>query len=183
MKTTKDIKERKINMKEIIYNTDNLKESEMTRTVTRAKVILVNSKDEILLANGSNTYFLIGGHVEDNESLEDCLIREVKEETGINLPREERIPVLNIRYLCKDYPTSGENTLYIATYFYTKCDLKPDLSSINLTEDEKKGGFHLEYIPKKDIIKTLEDCLPVCTNEKIVIDTLEAIKEYLKMTA
>ena len=53
MKTTKDIKERKINMKEIIYNTDNLKESEMTRTVTRAKVILVNSKDEILLANGS----------------------------------------------------------------------------------------------------------------------------------
>ena len=82
-------------MKEIIYNTDNLKESEMTKTVTRAKVILVNSKDEILLANGSNTYFLIGGHVEDNESLEDCLIREVKEETGINLPREERIPVLN----------------------------------------------------------------------------------------
>lgn len=170
-------------MREIIYNNDNLKESEMTKTVTRAKVILVNSQDEILLAKGSNTYFLIGGHVEENESLEDCLIREVKEETGIDLPHEERLPVLNIKYLCKDYPTPGENTLYIATYFYTKCDIKPDLSSINLTEDEKKGGFHLEYIPKKDIIKTIEDCLPVCTNKKVAIDTLEAIKEYLKISA
>ena len=168
-------------MKEIIYNTDNLKESDITKTVTRAKVILVNSKDEILLANGSNTYFLIGGHVEENESLEDCLLREVKEEAGITLPSEERIPVLNIKYLCKDYPTTGENTLFVATYFYTKCDLKPDLSSIHLTDEEKNGGFHLEYIPKKDIIKTLENCIPICTNEKIVIDTLETIKEYLRM--
>ena len=39
-----------INMKEIIYNYDNLEEREMNKLVERAKILIVNSKDEIMLA-------------------------------------------------------------------------------------------------------------------------------------
>ena len=49
MKTTKGIEERKINMREIIHNNDNLQESDINKVVERAKIILVNSKDEITL--------------------------------------------------------------------------------------------------------------------------------------
>lgn len=39
-------------MKEIIYNEDNLKDSDINNVVERAKAIIVNSKGEILLGYG-----------------------------------------------------------------------------------------------------------------------------------
>jgi diaminopimelate decarboxylase len=36
-------------MKEIIYNENNLKDEEISEWVKRAKVLVVNSKDEIIL--------------------------------------------------------------------------------------------------------------------------------------
>ena len=38
MKTTKGIEERKINMREIIHNNDNLQESDINKVVERAKI-------------------------------------------------------------------------------------------------------------------------------------------------
>ena len=44
---------------------------------------MINSKDEILMGYCHNTYQFPGGHLDENETLEECLIREVKEEMGI----------------------------------------------------------------------------------------------------
>lgn len=73
------------------------------------------------------------------EFFNDCLVRELKEETGIEISYEERIPYLTIKYLCKDYPS-----------YYSK---------INLTENEKEGMFELKYIPKSKVLKILEESL------------------------
>lgn len=181
MRIIKGIKERKINMKEIIYNQDNLQESDINKVVERAKIILVNSNDEILLANSHKNYFFIGGHVEENETLEECLIRETKEETGIDLPKEKREPFFAIKYLCKDYPNKNENTKYITNYFFIETDLVPDLSQVTLTEDEKDGQFHIEAINKNEIISKLESSLATCTKENVVKDTILALKEYLNI--
>ncbi|MBR2833972.1 MAG: NUDIX hydrolase, partial [Bacilli bacterium] len=80
-----DIK--KINNKtvEIVWNNYNLKESDMTETVKRVKVLIINSKKEILLAHSNNEYHFPGGHVEKNESLKDAVKREIEEETGVKL--------------------------------------------------------------------------------------------------
>ena len=43
-------------MKEIIINNDNLKEEDMTELVQRVKIMLINSKDEILLGYSHNNY-------------------------------------------------------------------------------------------------------------------------------
>ena len=151
-------------MKEIIYNYDNLEEREMNKLVERAKILIVNSKDEIMLAYSHKNYFLVGGHVEAGESLASCLKREVKEETG------------------KDYPNKSDNTKYITSYFSIKTDLQPDMSQIELTESEKEGSFHLEFIPKDEIVARLEESLSTCTKEVVVRDTLDAVKEYLKIS-
>lgn len=67
-------------MKEVIYNYDNLKENEIDEIVIRCKGLIINNKNEIMLGYCHNTYQFPGGHLEENETLLDCLKREVKEE-------------------------------------------------------------------------------------------------------
>ena len=56
-------------MKQIITNKYNLKDSDMTEIVKRVKILIINSKNEILLAYSHNDYQFPGGHVEENETL------------------------------------------------------------------------------------------------------------------
>ena len=70
---------------------------------------------------------------------------------------------------------------YYHKYFCIKADIVPDMSQIELTDDEKDGNFHLEYIHKDEVIKKLEDSLETCTRDMPVKDTIQVIKEYLNM--
>lgn len=169
-------------MKEIIYNEDNLKESNINRIVKRAKAIIINSNDEILFGYSDSNYQLPGGHLEDNETYDECLVREIKEETGIDIPLEKRESLLTIKYYCKDYPSKGVNTEYIAKYFCIKTDLKPNLKEINLTENEKEGMFELRYIHKDKAIEELKNSLNTCTKEKVVKDTIKVIDKFLELS-
>ena len=72
-------------MKEILYNYDNLKLEDIDEVVTRTKGLIINSNNEITLGYSHKTYQFPGGHLEDGESLEECLLREIEEETGIEI--------------------------------------------------------------------------------------------------
>ena len=72
-------------MKEIIYNNYNLKDSDINKEVKRARALIVNSHDELLFGYSDNTYQTIGGHLEEGETYLECLSREIKEESGIEL--------------------------------------------------------------------------------------------------
>ena len=62
-----------------------MKEEDLDFEVIRVKALIVNNKNEILIAHNNNTYQFPGGHKEDDETLEKSLVREVKEETGIDV--------------------------------------------------------------------------------------------------
>ena len=76
-------------MKKVIYNYDNLKENEVDEVVIRCKGLIINDNNQIMLGHSHNTYQFPGGHLKDGETLLDCLKREIKEETGIELEDEE----------------------------------------------------------------------------------------------
>lgn len=168
-------------MKEIIYNEYNLKDSDINKVVKRAKAIMINSNDEILLGYCNYNYQLPGGHLEDNETYEECLIREIKEETGIDmeLSKEKVNPIITIKYYNKDYPSEGINSKYLANYYYIKTDLKPNLNDIDLTENEKEGMFYLKYIHINNVIEELSQSLKTCTKENVVKDTIKVIEEFI----
>lgn len=168
-------------MKQIIINENNLKEEEINKIVKRVKLIIINSKNEILLGYGANNYQILGGHVEENETEDECIVREIKEEAGITLDVEKRNPILSIIYMCNDYPQVGDKTKFIANYYAIKSDLKPNLNEINLTENELEGLFEHRYIHKDIILEELNNSLKNCTKENVVKDTIEVIKEFLDM--
>ncbi len=169
-------------MKEITYNYDDVDENEINRIVRRAKAVIVNDKDEILLVLSHQNYYLVGGHVENSESDFECLEREIKEETGVDIEVKPMKPYFRIKYLNRDYPKEGVNTLSLANYYIVKANLKPVKKNRNLTESEKAGGFKTDYIPVNEALPILIDSLSTSTREGAVLDTIEALKEYINIT-
>ena len=66
-------------------------------------LILINEKNQVLLMKRCNTgymdnmYAFVSGHLEENESLSDAIIRESKEEINIDICI---ICVVNFYYIC-----------------------------------------------------------------------------------
>lgn len=167
-------------MKEIIYNENNLKEEDIQEWVKRAKAVVVNSKEEMLLVHTDDSYYFLGGHVEGEEADNECLIREIKEEAGIDYNPNVGIPFMSIKYLCKDYPQVGMNRGYISNYYVIYDDMKPNSNNVNLTEQEKEGHFRLVYISKDKVIDEVKPYLEICKRRNVVRDTLMVLEEYLK---
>ena len=168
-------------MKEIIYNKDNLKDNEIDETVNRVKVLLINSKNELLLGYSHKIYQFVGGHVENGESFEDCIERELLEETGINIKLKSIKPFMCIKHYTKNYRDTGKDRISGIYYFKINCDEKYDLSKTCYTEDELDGKFELRYINIDKIEQVLIDNIPNNKlNEVIVHEMLEAIKEFKK---
>ncbi len=170
-------------MKEIIYNYDNLELKEINNYVNRAKALIVNSNDEILFGFADKTYQFIGGHVEPGETNEECLNREIMEEAGINIKFDNLRPFLAIKYYSRDYPEKGINTITTNNYFVVKSDLKPNLDKRKLTDYETKWGYEYRYIHRDNALDELKKGIDLAKKKNPVLDTLEAVREYLKITS
>lgn len=166
-------------MKEIIINEDKLTEEEVNGVVKRAKLVVENSNGELLLVKCHGNCYLIGGHVDGEEEDNDTLIREIKEEAGIDYDPKVGEPFYSIKYYCRDYPDDGKNTKYISNYYAVKYDLVPNIDNVNLTEDEAEGNFQLVYIAKDEILNEMNEILKTCTRKNVVKDTIAVIEEYL----
>lgn len=163
---------------QVIHNEDNLTLNDANRVTRRAKLIVENNNDEILICHMGVKYFLIGGHIDNDESDEQCLTREVAEESGVTLNFSNILPIASSNYINKDYPKNGDITYTNTNYYAIKYDLVPIIEMQNLTEEEKKENFKLMYIPKNEVINFLEN------NKEInatLSDTIMAIKVYLNL--
>ena len=144
---------------ERIYNYDNLKLEEINEKTTRARAILINSNNEILMcySNGLQHYEFPGGHLEKNETLEDGLKREIKEETGITIDLEEINPFYGIKYYCKNYHNSGRNRLVEIYYYVVYCDDVYDDSEKQLDINEVIQNYECQYISVDNLKSILID--------------------------
>lgn len=84
-------------MKQVIFNKERLMDDEIEMREQRVKILLRNSKDELLLCKVDKVYHFVGGHPEGKESINECAKREVKEETGINMESESFTPFLELK--------------------------------------------------------------------------------------
>ena len=167
-------------MKEIIYNYDYLKDEDITETVIRMKALIINNKN-IILGNENNIYQFPGGNLEDSETFEECLKREVLEETGIEIDNNEiKRPFMKVTYLNKDWPEIGKNRKTEIYYYLIETIKNPDMSKVNYTEHEKQGNFKIESIPLNESIKIIEVNIPKNEKNKVIApDMIMAISEYL----
>lgn len=130
-------------MKYVVRNVSKLKENEIQKTETRVKALILNEENNLLLGYSYNMYQFPGGHHEDGENIIDTLIREIKEETGIDLIASTSPFYKYERYLKKGDKKEKQEIYYYVLY----TNETPKIECTNYTEEEKIGKFCLEYVP------------------------------------
>ncbi len=167
-------------MKEIIINTDGVTDNEEYDTAVRVKALMVNDKNEILLGFAFNTYQFIGGHINPDEDLFQGLIREIREETGIEISKDEyKNPFMKIIHYSKNYRNSGKSRENIIYYFDIPWDKEVNIENIAYDEWEEKGNFEVRKVKLDDLeellLKHISDNE---LNPLIVDEMLDVLKEY-----
>jgi len=164
------------------YVDDNLTMENIDEIVTRVKVFIFNGKGQILILTSDGGCQLAGGHLDGNETVKQGIIREVKEETGITLNNEEiDEPFYEIRYLTKNYKNSNKNRMSNVFYSVVITDKKPDLTKINLTENEKINNLSVKYIDKENFEKFVSNFINDTQKEINKIIASEILKVFKEL--
>ena len=168
-------------MKEIVYNKENLTDKDIDETVIRVKALIVNSKNEILLGYCHKTYQFPGGHLEENEDLEEGLKRELKEETGIEINKDNLKPFEKIIYYTSNYRNTGLNRKNEIYYYIVKTNKSVNANNMNLDNWEKEGNYTVKKVSLKSVEQVLKSSVhdnPI--NSIIVEEMIEVLNEYKK---
>ena len=138
----------------------------MERKMTIPASYLVLEKDnKILLLRRFNTgyedgkYSLIAGHLEDDESLTQCIIREAKEEAGITVNEED----LRVEYVLHRNSGLEKNNQRIDVFFTTN----KWIGKIENKEKDKCDNlswFSKDQLPK-NIIPYIKDSINKINNK------------------
>lgn len=144
-------------MEKIITNKYNLNEEDVTEVVKRVKILMINSKNELLLGYSDHIYQFPGGHVEESEELVATVNREIQEEAGIVLNLTSIEPFACATAYYKDWPSEGKNRKIEIYYYEIFTDELPNLSNTNYTDSEKAGNFELRYVPLSKVEDELNE--------------------------
>ncbi len=131
-------------MKRILINDDNLKVEDLDFEVIRVKGLIINSDGDILIAHNNGTYQFPGGHKEDDETLDDSLEREIKEETGINV--ESQGPFMSITTYDSNYFNQNKKVCNKIYYYVINTNETPNFEETHYDELECQTEFNLFYI-------------------------------------
>lgn len=168
-------------MKRIFINDFFLEEKDLDYEVIRVKALLINSNNEVMLAHNNNTYQFLGGHREENEALEDALIREIKEETGIDLTLDNG-PFMQITTFDNDYFGTSKKVCNKIYYFVVHSDDKPNFDETNYDELERQSEFYLVYVKLSELEKFLLRAVDDKElDEGIAREMLLVVNEYNKL--
>ncbi|MBQ3306809.1 MAG: NUDIX hydrolase [Bacilli bacterium] len=145
-------------MKEIIINDNHLLDSDIEKEVVRVKGLIINSHGKILLAHNNNTFQFPGGHLDEGEDMNECITREIVEETGIHVILKEE-PFLCIKTYDNDYFGTGKKVLNSIYYYRFFTDELPNFEETHYDELELATEFDLFYIPFVDLKNFLQKCI------------------------
>lgn len=117
--------------KDVYGNEHKVKSKDLKLRVGVYAVIIENNK--ILLTRQWDGYSLIGGGLELGETIEDAIIREVKEETGLDFT-PDRVVYYATTFFKRDEVHAPHQSVQL--YFSHK-DIVGELNNANITASEK----------------------------------------------
>ena len=130
-------------MREIFINDNNLKIEDLDYEVIRVKGLVVNSKNEVLIAFNNNTYQFPGGHVELDEDTDMAVKREMQEELGYPI-KVKKLIAINQNFFKTE---EGKPFHEIGFYYIVEAEDETNVNPNDYTREELDKGKiqHLEF--------------------------------------
>lgn len=112
-------------------------------------IIIKDGKIAMVYSKKYNYYKFPGGGIEAAESMEDALIREVLEETGLCVIKNSIQEYGQVHRVQK----GTKENIFIQDNYYFLCCVKEDVEQQNLDKYEAEEGFTLEFLEPKFAIE------------------------------
>ena len=117
-------------------------------------IIIKDGKLAMIHSIKYDYYKFPGGGIEKNEQKENALIREVLEETGLDvIPQTIKEYGMVHRIQKGDY-----EDVFIQDNYYYLCDVEDNVHEQKLDDYEKEEKFTLEYVSPKQVIDANKAC-------------------------
>ena len=140
-------------METIINNSSEL--SYVNFVTNKVRAIIIDSNNNIIVTKYADMFMLPGGKVDKNESLEEAIIRELKEELGIVYNIDELLPFVCYQNYIKNYKLNDSyvNKLNKTFYYIIYSDKKINYNNVELSDREKNNNFSVFNMNLCDVIK------------------------------
>jgi|GEM_PF-183544 len=117
--------------------------------LTGKAVVFDDDNNIALVGNKINTFYLLpGGGIDQDESIENGIVRECLEEIGCEVRLEKEIGVID------DYRNRDKK--HCINYCYA-ARVVGEKGELSLTDDEKQNGLHVIWVSLEKAFKILED--------------------------
>lgn len=124
--------------------------------------VLMHRKNVLRNKQYSEYYTFPGGHLEEGESLEQCVVREIKEEFGI------QVKVIKKLYMLENKKLELNEYFYLCEYINGKFGTGEGEEFSNNPEYKDSGEYIPEIVKREDIEQLI--LLPLEIKEKFVQD-------------
>ena len=117
----------------------------------RAGAIIMKDGKLLMVSNGGDYLYSVGGRVKFGETAEEAIVREVFEETGVQM-EIDRLGFVHENYFYGDAPSNLNKLIYeITFFFYMKVPDTFAPISESFTEDNSKE--HLRWVSLDEDMK------------------------------
>lgn len=154
--------------------------SVFSRPSARA-IIIKDGKAAMVYSKKYNYYKFPGGGIEADECMEDALIREVSEETGLSVIRDSVQEYGQVHRIQK----GTKEDIFIQDNYYFLCRVKEDIEQQKLDRYEADEGFILTFVNPQHAIDVnretiLDDFTQVMLEREALVLELLIQEEYFK---
>ena len=141
-------------------------------------VILKGDKIALVYATEEKYYKFPGGGIHEDEDKKEALIREVREETGLNVIPESIREYGSV--LRKQKSEKADDTVFEQENYYYLCETEDTQGAQDLDEYEKDAGFMLVYADIDEAIKANGIFTSDSKADEIMIDRERRVLEMIK---
>lgn len=145
-------------METVIINDCNLCDNNIQKFSNKVRAVLL-SGDKILVSYYGGVILFPGGSIENGETENEAIIRELKEETGVFYDTNNLTELLYLKHYQPNYPTRCDEVInrLVITKFYLAKFKGINLDGLNRTQNEIKDNFRLELIDLNKFIALLNE--------------------------
>lgn len=167
-------------MKVNIYRGKPIKNEYIEKTKVRA--IIKTDDDKFLVANYGGVLMFPGGKLEDSEYLVPAILRELKEEIGIEYDVTELEPLTAFKQIQPNYHTREGKIVdrTINTFYYVAPYKGVNTEAAKLSEKEKRDKFKLELLTEEEIYSFIENNKTNNPRKKYFIEELKIVMQTYK---